>query len=249
MIILKNREEIELMKKAGAIAIGAIYKARDEIRPGITTKALDTIIEKYILSHGAKPSFKGYGGFPASACISVNSQVIHGIPSNNIKLCEGDIVSIDAGAYFKGFHGDCARTYGVGKISDEAQKLIDVTRESFYRGIEYAKPGYRLGDLGAAIDEFVIDNGFTTVTKFVGHGIGNDMHEDPAVPNQGTRGRGQRFIQGMAIAVEPMVNQGASGVYTLNDKWTVVTKDGSLSAHYENSIAITADKPLILTTL
>ncbi len=217
------------------------------MREGVTTKHLDDIIRRHIEKCGARPSFLGYGGFPGSACISVNEQVIHGIPSPDIILKEGDIVKIDVGAFKDGFHGDSANTFAVGKISPEAQRLIDVTKESFRLGAAHAVPGGRLGDVGHAIQEHVEAAGFSVVRKYVGHGVGEDLHEDPNVPNYGTPGRGVRLCRGMVIAIEPMVNAGTYDVKELRDGWTVVTRDGKLSAHYEHTVAITDDGPEFLT--
>lgn len=247
MISLKNEKQIESMKRAGRITGEALLVAREAIRPGVTTKHLDDLIRHYIEKCGARPSFLGYGGFPGSACISVNSQIIHGIPSPNVVLKEGDIVKVDVGAYIDGFHGDAARTYAVGKISDAAERLIRVTEESFLKGIEQIKDGNRLGDLGAAIQAHAEKNGYSVVRKYVGHGVGHDLHESPDVPNYGTPGRGQRFIPGMVIAVEPMVNEGTADIIENSDGWTVRTADGKLSAHYENTVAITQDGILLLT--
>lgn len=248
MISVKNRDQIKLMKEAGRITGEALALAGEAIKPGITTKQLDTIIRHHIERCGAKPGFLGYGGFPGSACISINDQVIHGIPGPRI-LEEGDIVKIDTGAVYKGFNGDSACTFAVGKVSAEAAKLIEVTRESFWRGIAEAKPGNRIGDIGFAIQSYVEANGFSVVRRYVGHGIGEELHESPDVPNFGTKGRGVRLCSGMTIAVEPMVNIGAPDVNELRDKWTVVTADGSLSAHYEHTIAITDDGPIVLTKI
>jgi len=247
MITIKTPEQIAKMSVAGRITGEALALAGEMIRPGITTKQIDEKIRRHIEKCGARPSFLGYGGFPASACISVNNEVIHGIPGGRV-LEEGDIVKVDVGAFIGGFHGDSARTFPVGKISDEAQRLIDVTRESFFKGVEAAgKEGARLGDIGYAIQSYVEANGFSVVKKYVGHGIGHDLHEDPNVPNFGTAGRGVRICRGMVMAIEPMVNAGACEVTERPDKWTVVTKDGSLSAHYEHTVAITADGPVLLT--
>ncbi|MBR4949489.1 MAG: type I methionyl aminopeptidase [Clostridia bacterium] len=247
MVTLKNSSEIEKMKAAGEIAITALYKARELIKPGVTTFFLDEVIRKHIVASGAKPSFLGYGGFPASACISVNDKIIHGIPSREEILKEGDIVSIDVGACYKGFHGDCARTYGVGEISDNAKMLIDVTRESFFVGIKKAIVGNRMGDLGNAIYSYAEKFGYGVVEDYTGHGIGRALHEDPGVPNYGTAGRGIRFQEGMTLAVEPMINEGTKDFYILEDKWSVMTMDHKLSAHYENTIVVTGDEPVILT--
>ena len=235
------------MKKAGVITAEALLAAREIIRPGVSTKQIDTVIRHYIEKCGAEPSFLGYGGFPGSACVSVNNQVIHGIPSDKVILAEGDIVKIDVGARYRGYNGDSARTYPVGKVSEEALKLIYVTERSFYEAMKAAKPGNRIGDIGFAVENFVISNGFSVVRDFVGHGVGKDLHEEPEVPNFGKAGRGPRLYPGMTLAVEPMVNQGTADVRVLKDGWTVVTLDGKLSAHYENSILITDSDPLILT--
>ena len=247
MIIVKNSEQITLMKKAGEITAEALLVAKELIRPGISTKEIDTKIKRFIEKCGAQPSFLGYGGFPGSACISVNDEVIHGIPSDKVILKEGDIVKIDVGARYRGYNGDSARTYPVGKVSDEALRLISVTEMSFWEAMKVARPGYRIGDVGHAVEDFVISNGFGVVREYTGHGVGADIHEDPSIPNFGKAGRGVRLYPGMTLAIEPMVNEGVEGVRTLNDKWTVVTADGKLSAHYENSIAITEGDPLILT--
>lgn len=249
MIQLKNPAQIKAMREAGRITGEALLVARDNIREGISTYELDAIIRKYIESQGAKPSFLGYNGFPGSVCISINDQVIHGIPSKKVILKEGDIVKIDVGAFINGFHGDAARTVGVGKISDEAQKLINVTRESFFLGVEQFVAGNRLGDIGHAIDSHVVANGFSTVKRYIGHGIGHNLHESPDVPNYGTAGRGVRLCTGMVLAIEPMVNIGGESVDELSDGWTVRTKDRSLSAHYENTVALTADGIEILTLI
>lgn len=250
MIIIKTQEQIKLMRIAGRISGEALAIGGEMVRPGVSTKQIDERIRHHIEKCGAKPSFLGYGGFPASACISINNEVIHGIPSNNRILEEGDIVKIDVGAFIGGYHGDNANTYACGKISAEAQKLIDVTRESFYRGIAAIKPeGTRLGDIGSAIDEYVVANGCSTVKKYVGHGVGQDLHEDPNVPNFGRAGRGARVCRGMVIAIEPMVNFGVADVKELPDGWTVITKDGSLSAHYEHTVAILENGPELLTKI
>ena len=247
MIKLKNKEQLAIMKEACVITGETLYAAGEKIREGISTKELDTFIRNFIERHGARPTFLGYGGFPGSACISVNEQVIHGIPSDKVILKDGDIVKIDVGAYYKGFTGDSACTFPVGNVSEEAKKLIEVTRESFYRGIANAVPGKRIGDIGFGIEQHVIENGFNVVRTYVGHGVGHDLHEDPEVPNYGNPGRGVRLCAGMTIAVEPMVNIGTHRVRVLDDKWTVVTEDGKLSAHYEHTVAITEDGPILLT--
>lgn len=247
MIHLKNSVQITAMKDAGRITGEALLVARDMVRPGVTTYEIDQAIRRYIEQCGAKPTFLGYGGFPASACVSVNDEVIHGIPSRKRVLKEGDIVKIDTGATYRGYVGDSARTIPVGKVSETAQKLIRATRDSFWRGVEMVQIGNRLGDVGSAIDTLVRANGFSTVKRYVGHGIGTDMHEPPDVPNYGTPGRGIRLCAGMTIAIEPMVNVGREDVRELPDGWTVKTADGSLSAHYENTVALTSDGVLILT--
>ena len=247
MIIVKNSEQIILMKKAGVITAEALLVARDMIRPGISTKEIDTKIRHHIEKCGATPSFLGYGGFPGSACISVNDEVIHGIPSDKVILKEGDIVKIDVGARYRGYNGDSARTYPVGKVSDEALKLISVTEGSFFEAMKFAKAGNRVGDIGNAVESFVISNGFSVVKAYVGHGVGAELHEEPEIPNFGRAGRGARLYSGMTLAVEPMVNQGTEDVRVKKDGWTVVTLDGKLSAHYENSILITDSDPIILT--
>ena len=248
MIIIKNNKEIALMRSAGKIVAETLLLVEEKVRPGITTAELDRIAEEFITKHGAKPSFKGLYGFPASLCISVNEQVVHGIPGGYV-LKDGDIISVDCGAHINGFHGDAARTFGVGNITDEAEKLINVTRESFFRGIEYAKVGNRLTDISHGIQSYVEASGFSVVRDFVGHGIGRVVHEDPEVPNYGQPGKGPKLVEGMALAIEPMVNVGSYKVKTLKDDWTVVTSDGSLSAHYENTIVILPDGPEILTLI
>jgi len=247
MITIKSRAEVEYMRKAGKIVSGTFKELKAAIRPGITTKELDQIAYRYITGQGATPSFKGYSGFPASICVSINDQVIHGIPDNTA-LCEGDIVSIDIGACYHGYHGDSAKTFPVGKISAEAQKLIDVTKQSFYEGIAFAKRGNRVSDISAAIQSYVEANGYSVVRDFTGHGIGAKLHEEPSVYNFGNPGRGARLVPGMTIAVEPMVNVGDYDVYVdSGNDWTVYTEDGSLSAHYEHTILITDGECEILT--
>ena len=235
------------MKDAGRITGEALLVARDMVRPGVSTFEIDQAIRRYIEKCGAVPAFLGYGGFPASACISINDEVIHGIPSKKRILREGDVVKIDTGATYKGYVGDSARTIPVGKVSDEAMKLIEVTRNSFWKGVEALQIGNRLGDVGHAIDSLVVENGFSTVRRYVGHGIGTDMHESPDVPNFGTPGRGIRLCAGMTLAIEPMVNVGTFEVKEMPDGWTVKTLDGSLSAHYENTVALTSDGVIVLT--
>lgn len=248
MIIIKNHNEITLMKKAGRIVGETLLLLEKEVKPGITTAELDRMAEEFITKHGAKPSFKGLYGFPSSLCISVNEQVIHGFPGAYV-LKEGDIVSIDCGAFFDGFHGDAARTFPVGNISVDAQKLIDITKESFFQGIKFAKEGNKLTDISYGIQSYVEAAGFSVVRDFVGHGIGRKVHEDPNVPNFGKSGRGPKLLEGMVLAIEPMINAGTHKVKTLKDGWTVVTTDSSLSAHYENTVAILSDGPEILTLI
>ncbi len=248
MIIVKTTEQIKLMRIAGRITGEALLLGGEMVKPGVSTKQIDDKIRHYIEKCGAKPSFLGYGGFPGSACISINQEIIHGIPSSHRIIEEGDIVKIDVGAYIHGFHGDSANTFPCGNVSEEAKKLIAVTKRSWELGAEAAgKEGARIGDIGAAVDGYVVANGFSTVKKYVGHGVGEDLHEDPNVPNFGTAGRGARLCRGMVIAIEPMVNVGRPEVKELADNWTVVTKDGSLSAHYEHTIALTADGVEVLT--
>lgn len=247
MIVLKTSRELISMQKACRISAGALQLVGKSIKPGISTGELDKIAEDYILSKGATPNFKGYSGYPATACISINNEVIHGIPSNKRILKAGDIVSVDLGAAFEGYNGDNAATFAVGDISDEAKRLIDATRESLYEGIKAARAGGRIGDIGNAIQQYVEARGFSVVREFVGHGVGTKLHEAPEVPNFGTPGKGIRLMPGMTIAIEPMINIGLPGVKTLSDGWTVETKDGSLSAHFEHTVAITADGPQILT--
>lgn len=234
------------MRQACKITAAARALAGEMVRPGVKTGEIDKAVREFIVSQGAKPSFLNYHGFPASTCISVNHTVIHGIPGSYV-LQEGDIVSVDVGAYYNGFHGDCAATYPCGAISAEAQKLIDVTKQSFFEGINYAKRGYRVSDISHAIQKHVEDNGFSVVRSFVGHGVGAQLHEEPEVPNFGAPGRGPRLLPGMTLAIEPMVNAGGYDVRVLKDKWTTVTADGSLSAHYENTVLITDGEPEILT--
>ena len=247
MIKLKNAQQIALMKKAGRITGEALKVAEENIKPGVTTKHLDDLIRRYIEKCGARPSFLGYGGFPGSACISINDQVIHGIPSPKVVLKEGDVVKVDVGAYIDGFHGDAARTFAVGEVSEEAKKLIRVTEECFWKGVEQLKIGNRLGDVGNAIESHAIENSYSVVKKYIGHGVGHDLHESPDVPNYGIPGRGQRICAGMTIAIEPMVCVGTGSVNELSDGWTVVTADNKLSAHYENSVAITENEIIVLT--
>ena len=246
MIAIKNEHELSAMRQACRITAAARALAGDMVRPGVMTKQIDKAVHDYIVSQGAKPAFLGYGGFPASSCISVNSTVIHGIPGNYV-LQDGDIVSIDVGAYYKGFHGDCAATFACGTISAEAQKLIDVTKQSFFEGIRFATQGHRVSDISHAIQTYVESNGFSVVRTFVGHGVGAQLHEEPEVPNFGAAGRGPRLLRGMTLAVEPMVNVGTPDVRVLKDRWTTVTADGKPTAHYENTVLITDGEPEILT--
>ena len=246
MIAIKNEHELSAMRQACRITAAARALAGEMVRPGVMTKQIDKAVHDYIVSQGAKPSFLGYGGFPASSCISVNATVIHGIPGDYV-LQDGDIVSIDVGAYYKGFHGDCAATFACGAISAEAQKLIDVTKQSFYEGIRFATQGHRVSDISHAIQTYVESNGFSVVRSFVGHGVGAQLHEEPEVPNFGAAGRGPRLLRGMTLAIEPMVNVGSYDVRVLKDRWTTVTADGKLSAHYENTVLITDGEPEILT--
>ena len=248
MIAIKNDRELGFMRQACKITAAARALAGEMVRPGVTTKQIDTAVHDFIVAQGARPSFLGYHGYPASACISVNNTVIHGIPGDYV-LKEGDIVSVDVGAYYKGFHGDCAATFPCGKISEEAQRLIDVTRESFFEGIKYAKRGHRVSDISHAVQKHVESNGFSVVRSFVGHGVGAQLHEEPEVPNYGAPGRGPRLLPGMTLAIEPMVNVGTHEVRILKDKWTTVTADGKLSAHYENTVLITDGEPEILTVI
>lgn len=247
MIIVKTDLEIEYMRLAGSVVRDTLLKLEEVIKPGMTTAELDRIAEDYILKCGAKPSFKGYFGFPASICTSLNCEVVHGIPSKKIFLQEGDIISVDCGAIINGYNGDAARTFAVGNISKEAQKLIDVTRESFFQGVESAKVGNKLTDISSRIQQYVEGFGYSVVRDYVGHGIGKQMHEDPEVPNYGRPGRGPKLLHGMVLAIEPMVNIGDYTVKVEANDWTVVTEDGSLSAHYENTVAILKDGPEILT--
>lgn len=248
MISIKTERELEVMRRAGRITAGARALAGSMVRPGVTTKEIDKAVHDYIVSQGAKPSFLNYAGYPASACISVNDVVIHGIPDGRV-LREGDIVSVDVGACWGGFHGDCAATFACGKISPEAEKLIAVTQQSFFEGIRFARQGNRVSDISHAVQTYVEANGFSVVRSFVGHGVGEQLHEAPEVPNFGAPGRGPRLVRGMTIAVEPMVNQGTYDVRVLKDKWTTVTVDGKLSAHYENTVLITDGEPEILTVV
>ncbi len=247
MIVLKNKTELDAMRTACQISAGALKAGGEAVQPGVTTKEIDRIIHRFITAAGAKPSFLGYGGFPASACISINNEVIHGIPSDRL-IHEGDIVSIDVGACIGGFHGDNAATFAAGSISQTAQRLLDTTRESLYEGIRAALAGARIGDIGYAVQTYCEARGFSVVRRYVGHGVGRDLHEAPDVPNYGKPGRGVRLVPGMTLAIEPMINEKGADVKELSDRWTVVTVDGGLSAHFEHTIAVTSDGPVILTT-
>ena len=247
MIVLKTTRELSLMKEACRISAGALRVAGEAVKPGVSTAEIDRIAYEYIKSQGAEPNFLNLYGFPATACISVNDEVIHGIPSKKRILKEGDIVSIDLGAKIHGYNGDNAATFACGKISAEAQRLIDVTRESLYEAIKVAVPGGKIGDIGSCVQRYCEERGFSVVREYTGHGVGKELHEDPAVPNYGTAGRGVRLLPGMTIAIEPMINQGTKAIKRLSDGWTVKSADGKLSAHFENTVAITKDGPVILT--
>ena len=247
MIIVKSPREIEFMREACRITAGARTVARQAIAAGVATREIDREVHKFILRSGATPTFLNYNGFPASACVSVNEEVVHGIPGRRI-VRRGDIVSVDVGARIHGFTGDCAGTYPCGEISEEAKRLIEVTRQSFFEGIKFARPGYRISDIGHAIQEYVESHGFAVVREYEGHGVGAKLHEDPEIPNFGAPGHGPRLLRGMTIAVEPMVTAGDWKVRVLDNDWTAVTIDGSLAAHYENTILITDGEPEILTT-
>ena len=249
MIQLKNAAQIELMKVAGRITGEALAVAEELVRPGISTFEIDRAIRTHIEKSGAKPSFLGYAGFPGSACISINEEVIHGIPSKKRILQEGDIVKVDVGAFIHGFHGDAARTFAVGKVAENALRLIEATKESFYRGTAQATVGNRIGDIGAAVEACAKENGYSVVRRYVGHGVGHELHESPEVPNFGTPGRGARIYPGMVLAIEPMVNEGTADVQEMADGWTVKTADRKLSAHYENTVAITEEGVILLTDI
>lgn len=248
MVILKTKEELQLMRKAGAITAEALHAGGAAIKPGITTRQVDRVIHDYIVKCGAKPSFLGYGGFPASACISVNDEVIHGIPDDRV-ICEGDIVSIDVGAKIGGYHGDSAYTFACGALSPQTQALLEGTQKALENGIAQAVIGNRVGDISAAVQGTVEPLGYSIVKEYVGHGVGKDLHEAPEVPNYGKPGHGVRLTAGMVLAIEPMINAGAEAVRVLDNDWTVVTRDHSLSAHFEHTVAITLDGPVILTRL
>ncbi|WP_300636980.1 type I methionyl aminopeptidase [uncultured Oscillibacter sp.] len=246
MITLKSSHEIDLMRRSGKITAAARALAGEMVKPGVTTQEINDAVERFIRQQGAVPSFLHYNGYPASACISVNDEIIHGIPGKRV-LQEGDIVSVDVGAYIGGFHGDCAATFPCGRVSPEAQRLIDVTRQSFFEGIRFAREGQRLQDISAAVQTYVERNGFSVVREYVGHGVGAKMHESPEIPNYGRPGHGPRLLRGMTLAVEPMVNAGSAAITQLSDGWTVKTADGKWAAHYENTILITDGAPEILT--
>ena len=246
MITLKSSHEIDLMRRSGKITAAARALAGEMVKPGVTTQEINDAVERFIRKQGAVPSFLHYNGYPASVCISVNDEIIHGIPGKRV-LQEGDIVSVDVGAYIGGFHGDCAATFPCGRISPEAQRLIDVTRQSFFEGIRFAREGQRLQDVSSAIQSYVEENGFSVVREYVGHGVGAKMHESPEIPNYGRPGHGPRLLRGMTLAIEPMVNAGAAAIQQLSDGWTVKTADGKWAAHYENTILITDGEPEILT--
>ena len=248
MITIKSKHELKIMQKAGQISKAALLAAGDLVAPGVTTRQLDEAARRVIEKAGAKPAFLGYGGFPATICCSSNDEVIHGIPGDRV-IQEGDIVSIDTGAIYEGYYGDNAATFGAGKISEEAQKLIDVTRQSFYEGIKFARKGQRISDISHAIGAYCEARGYGVVREFVGHGIGTKMHEAPEIPNFGAPGHGPRLMPGMTLAIEPMINMGTWKVKVLPDGWTVKTLDGSLSAHYENTVLITEGEPIILTSV
>lgn len=247
MIVLKTAKELAKMKEACVISAQALELIGKAVEPGVTTAELDHIAERFILSCGAKPNFKGLYGFPATACISINNEVIHGIPSRSRKLKSGDIVSVDLGAAINGYNGDNAATFACGDVSDEAKRLMDTTKESLYEGISAARAGGRVGDIGAAVQGYVEARGYSVVRDYVGHGVGTSLHESPEIPNYGISGRGVRLVPGMTIAIEPMINAGSYGVKVMPDGWTVLTSDGSLSAHFEHTVAVTADGPVILT--
>ena len=247
MIVLKTSRELAIMKQACMISAGALQTVANAVEPGVSTAELDRLAEKYIRSKGAVPNFKNYQGYPATACISINNEVIHGIPSEKCLLKNGDIVSVDLGAMFEGYHGDNAATFAVGDVSPLAKRLMDVTKESLYMGIKAARPGGRIGDISNAVQSYVEANGFSVVRQFVGHGVGTKLHEEPEVPNFGKAGHGIRLMPGMTLAIEPMVNAGDYQVKVLKDGWTTVTADGTLSAHFEHTVVITEDGPKIMT--
>ncbi len=247
MVVLKTSRELGIMKEACSIAAGALQIVGNAVEAGVTTAELDALAEKYIRSRGGESNFKNYHGYPATACISINNEVIHGIPSKSRKICAGDIVSVDLGAKYGGYHGDNAATFACGDVSAEAKRLMSVTKDALYEGIKAARAGSRIGDISAAVQRTVEAAGFSVVRQYVGHGIGTQLHEAPEVPNFGTAGRGIRLLPGMTLAIEPMVNVGHYDVKVLPDGWTVLTKDGSLSAHFEHTVVITPDGPKIMT--
>lgn len=254
MVTIKSKKEIELMKEACRIARITQEEVEKAIKPGVSTKTIDDIAEKVIRKYGAIPAQKNYpsiykdvDSFPSTLCVSINDEVIHGIPSSKTIIHDGDIVSVDLVTLKNGFHGDCARTYLVGNVDDKAKKLVEITKQAFFEGIKFAKKGNRIGDISYAIGEFIRKNGYSVVKEFQGHGIGKEMHEEPGVPNYGKPNKGIRLMPGMTLAIEPMVNMGNSGVIELDDGWTIVTDDGSLAAHYENTVLITENEPEILT--
>ena len=247
MVKLKNSKELALMRNAGRVSARALKLAGEAIEPGVSTKEIDNLVCKYIRSQGAEPSFLGYNGFPGSCCISINNEVIHGIPNKNRIIKSGDIVSVDVGAYLEKFHGDNAYTFACGDISEDAKRLMEATKQSLQEAINSAKAGNRIGDIGNAVESYVKARGYSVVRNFVGHGVGTQLHEDPSVPNFGSSGHGVRLVPGMTIAIEPMVNQGRYEVKVLDDGWTTVTLDGKLSAHFEHTIAVTSEGPLVLT--
>lgn len=246
MIIIKSDPEVDLMRQAGRITAGARTVARQMVEPGVTTRQINREVHKFITKSGASPCFMTDGGFPTAACISVNDEIIHGVPGDRV-LHEGDIVSVDVGARYRGFNGDCAGTFPCGKCSDEALRLIRITRQSFFEGIQFARVGYRISDIGHAVQEYAESYGYSLVREYVGHGVGRNMHEAPEIPNYGAPGHGPKLLRGMTIAVEPMVNAGTAAIRQMSDGWTVKTRDGKYAAHYENTILITAGEPEILT--
>lgn len=249
MIIIKSEQEIDIMRESGKVTGYILKELENFIKPGLSTFDIDRFVEEIILKNKMIPAFKGYCGFPASACVSINEEVVHGIPAKDRILKEGDIVSVDVGSTYKGYVSDAARTYGVGKISKEAQKLIDVTRQSFFEGIKFCKVGFRLSDVSHAIQQKAESEGYSVIREFVGHGVGRAMHEEPQIPNYGRPGRGPRIAKGMVFAIEPMICQGSYDVEVLLNDWTVVTVDGKLSAHYENTVVITDGEPELLTLI
>ena len=248
MIVLKTGRELQIMREACRISAGALKLIGSAVEPGVTTGELDRLAEEYILKQGAKPNFKNYEGFPATACISINNEVIHGIPDGARKIKNGDIVSVDLGAVFEGYHGDNAATFAAGDVSAEAKRLMDVTKESLYAGLKCAVAGNRVGDISNAVQKYCEDRGYGVVRDYTGHGVGAKLHEDPPIPNYGTPGKGVRLLPGMTIAVEPMINEGTWRVKQLDNGWTVVTADGKLSAHFENTVAITKSGECVILT-